>query len=179
MLRVPAAYTLLRAHVSYKIITIKASPQYEWQGSKTYLPKVLYHGILLVVPAVVGVLHPIIDVNLGNTTDEQLQLPLVKHIDKICRYELVEALDKGVELLLYTLLNTPFRHKPAKYVSIGSQNKAGQDGNILDVFLLVVVINWDVSSSRLQVNSLLLTKDFVFNGKVLENDIVNVVLEHP
>lgn len=154
-------------------------PQYEWQGSKTYLPKVLNHGIFLVVPAVVGVLHPIIDVNLRDTTDEQLQFPLVKYIDKICRYELVETLDKGVELLLYTLLNAPFCHEPAKHVSLESQNKAGRRRNILDIFLLVVVVHWDIPSSRLQINSLLLTKDFVFDGKVLENDILNVVLEHP
>jgi hypothetical protein len=48
-----------------------------------YLPEVLDDGILFVVAAVVGVLGPVVDVDLGDTTDEQLKLTLVKDVDKV------------------------------------------------------------------------------------------------
>lgn len=78
------------------------------RGAVTNLPEVLDYGILFIITSVVGVLHPIVDINLGDTTNEQLKLPLIKDVDKIGGDELVEALDEGIELLLYTLLDTPF-----------------------------------------------------------------------
>lgn len=49
-------------------------------------------------------------------------------------------------------------------------------GNILDIFLLVIVGDFNIPSSRLEVNSVLLTKDLILDGKVLENDVINIVL---
>jgi hypothetical protein len=49
----------------------------------SYLPEVLDDGILFVVAAVVGVLGPVIDINLRNTTNEQLKLTLIEDVDKI------------------------------------------------------------------------------------------------
>lgn len=49
----------------------------------TYLPEVLNDGILLVVTTVVGVLGPIIDVDLGNTTNEEFKLTLIEDINKV------------------------------------------------------------------------------------------------
>lgn len=48
---------------------------------------------------VVSVLHPIIDVNLGHATNQELKLTLIKDIDEFLRNELVEARHEGVELL--------------------------------------------------------------------------------
>jgi hypothetical protein len=47
----------------------------------TYLPEVLYHGIAFGITAVVGVLLPVIDIDICDTTNEQLELALVEDID--------------------------------------------------------------------------------------------------
>lgn len=49
------------------------------------------------------------------------------------------------------------------------------NGHLLDVFLLVVIRHLHVSSARLEIDSLLLAKDLVLDGKVLKDDIINVV----
>ena len=49
----------------------------------SYLPEVLDDGILLVVATIIGVLGPVVDINFGDTTDEQLELTLIKDVDKI------------------------------------------------------------------------------------------------
>lgn len=48
--------------------------------------------------------------------------------------------------------------------------------NILDVFLLVVIGDFNFSSTRLEINSLLLAKHLVLDGKVLKNDVINIIL---
>jgi len=75
---------------------------------ETDLPEILDDGILLVVTTIIGVLDPIININLADTTNEQLELSLIEDIDEIGRDELVEALNKSLELLVDTLLNAPF-----------------------------------------------------------------------
>jgi hypothetical protein len=72
-------------------------------------PKVLNYFVVLSVSAVVGMLLPILDVNVCNTTNQQLKLALVKDIDQICRNEFMETTDEVLELFFDTLLNTPFR----------------------------------------------------------------------
>jgi len=49
-------------------------------------------------------------------------------------------------------------------------------GNILDVFLLVFVRNFDVPTTGLEVHSLPLAKDLVFDREMLEYHIINVVV---
>lgn len=78
----------------------------------TYLPEVLHHDITFGVAAVVGVLLPVVNVDVCDTSYEQLKLALVEHVDQVCGDELVEALHEGVKLLLHTLLNTPLGDKP-------------------------------------------------------------------
>lgn len=48
-------------------------------------------------------LLPILDVNIGHTADEELELTLVKDVDELLRDELVEAAHEGLELLLDAL----------------------------------------------------------------------------
>jgi hypothetical protein len=52
-------------------------------GIESYLPEVLDDGIFLVVATVIGILGPVVDINLGDTTDKQLELTLIKDVDKI------------------------------------------------------------------------------------------------
>lgn len=50
------------------------------------------------------------------------------------------------------------------------------DCNVLDVFPFVVVSDLNIPSSRLEIDDVLLTKDLILDGEVLENNIVNVVV---
>jgi hypothetical protein len=45
------------------------------------LPKVLDDLVVLGVPAVIGVLLPVVDVDIGDTSDEEFEFALVEHID--------------------------------------------------------------------------------------------------
>ena len=60
------------------------------------------------VASVIRVLLPVLDIYVGDATNEQFQLSLVKDIDKIWGNQLVEARDKSIELLFNTLLDPPF-----------------------------------------------------------------------
>lgn len=76
------------------------------------LPEVLDHLVLLLVPAVVRVLLPVVHVDVRDTSDQQLEFPLVKHIDQIRGDQLVEARHERIELLLHPLDNLPLSHQP-------------------------------------------------------------------
>ena len=89
----------------------------EFSCFNTHLPEVLYHRIAFGVTAVIGVLLPVIDIDICDTTNEELKLALIEDVDQVGRNELVEALHKGIELLIDTLLNAPFCDKPANEVS--------------------------------------------------------------
>lgn len=73
------------------------------------LPEVLDNLVLLLVTTVVGVLLPVVHVNIGDTTNEQLQFTLIENIDKIRGNQLVEPGHESVELLFDSLDNLPFR----------------------------------------------------------------------
>jgi hypothetical protein len=68
----------------------------------------LDHLVVLRVPAVVGVLLPVLDVDVGDAADEELELALVEDVDQVRGDELVEAGYKGVELFRDSLLDAPF-----------------------------------------------------------------------
>jgi hypothetical protein len=72
------------------------------------LPEVLYDFVVLRVAAVVGVLLPVVDVDVGDAADEQLEFALVEDVDQVRGDELVEARDEGLELLFDALLDAPF-----------------------------------------------------------------------
>ena len=76
-----------------------------------YLPEVLDDLVRLRVAAVIGMLLPVLDINIGNTTNQELELALVEDIDEIGRNKLIKAGDEGVELLFDALLDAPFDHK--------------------------------------------------------------------
>lgn len=57
-------------------------------------------------------------------------------------------------------------------------NEAIKD-NLLDVFSLVVIGHFNVSTARLEVNSDLLTKDFILDTEVLEDNVLDRVVKSP
>lgn len=75
-------------------------------------PEVLNHIILLLVATIIGMLFPVVNVDIGNTADEEFKFTFIKHVDEVSRNELVEAGDERVELFFNSLDNLPFGDKP-------------------------------------------------------------------
>ena len=73
-----------------------------------YLPEVDNDLVVLSVTAVIGVLLPVIDIDISNTTDQELEFSLIENVDQVRGDQLVEARNECVELLLDSFLNTPF-----------------------------------------------------------------------
>lgn len=97
----------LRIHYSTSLASFDTDLGLECTDS----PEISYDLILFRVTPVICVLLPVLHINVCNATDEKFQLPLIKYIDKIRRYELVEASHKCVELRLDSLLNSPLGDK--------------------------------------------------------------------
>lgn len=76
------------------------------------LPEVLDDFVVFSVAAVIGMFLPVVDVDVGDTTDQELEFALVEDVDQICGDELVEAGDEGLELLFDALLDAPFCYEP-------------------------------------------------------------------
>ena len=74
----------------------------------TYLPEANNHLVVFSISAVVSVLLPVIDIDVCNTTYQQFQLSFIENVNKLRRYQLVEARKKGIELFFDPLLDTPF-----------------------------------------------------------------------
>jgi hypothetical protein len=55
---------------------------------------------------------PVVDVDVGDTADEELELALIEDVDEVGGDELVEAAYKGLELLFDALLDAPFGDEP-------------------------------------------------------------------
>jgi len=77
----------------------------------TNLPEELNDFIRFGVTSVVGVLLPVIYVNICYAADQEFKFALVKDVDQIWRDELMETSNECVKLLLHTLLDTPFGNK--------------------------------------------------------------------
>lgn len=75
------------------------------------LPEVLDHLVRLRVASVVGMLLPVLDIDIRNTAYEQFKFPFVENVDEVGGDKLVEASDEGVELFFHPFLDPPFRHK--------------------------------------------------------------------
>lgn len=68
--------------------------------SRNTLPEPPNNLIRRVVTPVIRMLLPIIDVDIGHTSDEELELSLVEDVDELLRDKLVEAGHESLELLL-------------------------------------------------------------------------------
>ena len=125
----------------------------------TYGPEVLDDFVLFGVAPVVGMLLPVLDIDVGDTADEQFELSLVEDVDEIWGNQFVEACDEGVELFFDPLLDAPFGDE-ANFV-----NKVPQIDrkrcHLLYVFLLVLVGHCYVATIWLQVYCDRLTESLV------------------
>lgn len=121
------------------------------------LPEVLDHFVLFLVTAVIGVLLPVVDIDVGDTTNEQLEFSLVKDVDEVGRDQFIEPDHKSVELLLNSLHNLPLRHQ-------------------LNVLRLVLIGDGDVPTTRDQINSGSLAELLIIDGKGEFDDPFNVII---
>lgn len=129
------------------------------------LPEIRNNVIALCVSSIVRVFLPVFNIDIGNTPNQQLQLTLVENVYQISWYQVVETVDKGFELLLHSLLNTPTGDKAVREkrepVSVSLKQKIFRT-NILNIFPLVIVCDLDILAIRLQVDSHSLTKSAIF-----------------
>jgi hypothetical protein len=82
-------------------------------GTNT-LPEVLDDLIVLCVTTIVGVLLPVVDINVSDTTDKELKLALIEYVHKIWRDEFVKSGYKGVKLFVNALLDAPFGYETTR-----------------------------------------------------------------
>src|ERR1700722_17036785 len=76
-------------------------------------PEILNDLILFLISSVVGMLLPVVYINIGNATNQKLKFAFVEDTHKVGWNQLVEARDERVKLLLHTFLDLPLRDKPA------------------------------------------------------------------
>ena len=136
-------------------------------------PEVLDDLVILCVATVISVFLPVFDVNVCDTANKQLELTFVEDVYKICGDQLVETRDEGLELFFDTFLNAPFRNE-SKHVSTFSWKHAV--GHLLDVFVLVLVGNFDLVTSWLQFDANSFTKALIVSRKRQLKGIGNVVV---
>jgi hypothetical protein len=77
-----------------------------------YLPEILDNFVLLLITTVIGMLLPVINIDIRNATDEKFEFSLIEDVDQICGDEFIESGYEGVELFFHTLLDLPFRDEP-------------------------------------------------------------------
>ena len=78
---------------------------------ETCLPEVLDNLIRFGIASVVGMLLPVVNIDVSYTTYQQLKLGRIKNVDEILRDELMESGGKGIELILHAFLDAPFSDK--------------------------------------------------------------------
>jgi hypothetical protein len=161
------------------IVSITFAQKVQWECCIAHLPEVLYHRITFGVTTVVGVFLPVVDIDICDTTNEQLKLALIEDVDQIGRDELVEALHKGIELLVNTLLNAPFCDEPENHVSDGIIIVSQSCCDLLNVFLLVLVRHFNVPATLLEVHNDLLAESLIVNREGRVDDVSDVVLHGP
>jgi hypothetical protein len=137
------------------------------------LPEVLYDFVVLRVAAVVGVLLPVVDVDVGDAADEQLEFALVEDVDQVRGDELVEARDEGLELLFDALLDAPFGDESV-VVSMRVTFLGGL--HLLDIFALVVVGHFNLLATGLQLDADGLTESLIVSRKGQFKCVSNVVV---
>lgn len=140
-----------------------------------------YHSITVtaryyLLSSIVGMLLPVVDINFRHTTNEQLQLSLVKHVDELLGDKLVESRHESVELFRDSSGDSVLGNE-AKRLALPHPEMI--NGHSLDVILLVVLSDLDISSSILQVDGDEFTKMLFRDGKCVLDDIGDIVFQHP
>lgn len=80
-------------------------------------PEVLYHLIGFRVAPVVGILHPILNIDVYGAPHQELEFALVQDLDEIRGDEFVETGHEGGELLFDALLQAPFGEEAVSRIS--------------------------------------------------------------
>ena len=57
---------------------------------------------------------PIVDIDIGDTADQELEFTLIENINQVGWNKFVEAGDESIELLFDTCLNLPLCKKSAR-----------------------------------------------------------------
>lgn len=118
----------------------------ELEFRSKYLPEIDNDLVRLGIASIIGMLLPVVNVNIGDTADEQLQFSFVKDVDKILRDQLVEAIHIGAELLLDSFLDPPFREETrcqrqrAHVIDIGGKGLRGTNSTYSCLFAFVTGI---------------------------------------
>ena len=79
---------------------------------ETHRPEVPDHLILLSIAPVICVLLPVLNIDIGDTSDKKLELTLIEDVDEIRGDELIETSHEGIELLFDSFLDPPFCDEP-------------------------------------------------------------------
>jgi hypothetical protein len=137
------------------------------------LPKVLDDFVVFSVAAVIRVFLPVLHVNISNTTNEEFEFALVEDVYEIGRDELVETSNKGLELLLDALLDPPLSDEPA---TVSKPVTSCNTSNLLDIFVLVLVRDLHLLTSRLQLDADSLAKSLIIRGKCQLKGVSDVIV---
>lgn len=140
----------------------------------TYLPKADDHLVVFGIPAVVSVLLPVIDIDVRNTTYQQFQLPFIKNVNELWRYQLVETRKEGIELFFDPLLDTPFGDEAA-VVSV-SVSSAEASWNLLDVFFFILICHLDLLTARFQFDADGFTKSLIIRRERELQCVSNIII---
>jgi hypothetical protein len=70
--------------------------------------------IWVIVTLIVGVLPPVLDVNVLDATHQELEFVLVKYLHHVKRHQGVEAFEESVHLFFHSSHKSPFNDKSGK-----------------------------------------------------------------
>lgn len=138
------------------------------------LPEVLDNIILFLVATVVRVLLPVFHINIGNTTNKQLQFAFIKHVNQVSRDEFVETRHERIKLLFNTLLDFPFGNQPE--VVRNNSSKSIKAQHLLNILGLVLIGDGKVPTTGHQINSPTFSKFLIINGKVRFNNAFDIII---
>lgn len=74
-------------------------------------PEIHNHLVRLRVSAVIGVFLPVINIDIGDTTNEEFELSFVEDGNKVCGNEVMESSNEVSKLFFDTFFNAPFRYE--------------------------------------------------------------------
>lgn len=112
------------------------------------------------VVVILGVVLPIVHIDLRHTRDEEFEFLFGKDRDEVGRDNVIEAGQEGIELLLNGCEELVFRHEA-------------------NVFVLVVLGDGYVAAVRDEVNGAIGAEFIDFDGERLGDDVGDVVFAHP
>lgn len=121
-------------------------------------------------------LFPVIHVDFCDTSNQELQFSLIKYIDEVLGYKLIESFFEGLELLLHALVDAPFCNKAFGTSLVWISQPIVDICYILYVFFLVFFCHFNVATSRLEIDSDDLTESIIVSRERKFKDICYIVV---